>query len=300
MWPEDILAEAIGKRLAERGSPGPLVVGLCGAQGSGKSTISAALVARFERAVSFSLDDLYLGRAVRLDLATRIHPLFATRGVPGTHDPMLGVEVLSALKHGKSAALPRFDKAQDDRLPCDGWPIVEAGCELVIFEGWCVGARPQHAEDLAEPVNRLEAEEDHDGRWRRFVNAALGGAHQRLFSCIDMLVLLAAPGWDTVLGWRIEQEQELRATSPHGSRVMDDRAVARFVSHFERLTRHILAEMPERADLVLHLNKSRDCVGTKSLVRSDAPSLGERADRHYPGLRAAAERRTATASTSTR
>lgn len=133
MATDEILADAICRRLAERRSPKPLVVGLCGAQGSGKSTVSATLAARFERAATFSLDDLYLGRDARLDLARRIHPLFATRGVPGTHDPMLGVEVLSALKQGKSAALPRFDKAQDDRAPCDSWSIVEAGCELVIF-----------------------------------------------------------------------------------------------------------------------------------------------------------------------
>ena len=272
MRAEDILAGAIAKRLAERQSPRPLLVGLCGAQGSGKSTVSAALAARFERAVTFSIDDLYLGLAARLDLARRIHPLLATRGVPGTHDVMLGNEVLSALKRGQSVALPRFDKAQDDRAPCENWPVIEAGCELVIFEGWCVGARPQSTEDLVNPINRLEAEEDPDGRWRRFVNEGLSGAYQQLFSCVDMLVLLAAPDWDMVLDWRIEQEQELRAISPEGSGVMDDRAVARFVSHFERLTRHILAEMPGRADLVLRLNESRDCVGIERRVQPDAPS----------------------------
>jgi D-glycerate 3-kinase len=271
MAPDQILVDAIGRRLAERQSPKPLVVGLCGAQGSGKSTVSAAIAARLDRAVTFSLDDLYLGRAARLDLARRIHPLLAARGVPGTHDPMLGVEVLSALAHGKSTALPRFDKATDDRVPSEDWPMADAGCELVIFEGWCVGARAQRAEDLVEPVNRLEAEEDSGGRWRRFSNEALGGAYQQLFSQIDMLVLMAAPDWETVLGWRIQQEHELRAANPDGAGVMDDDEVARFVCHYERLTRHILAEMPERADLVLQLNESRDCVRT--LVRSDALSL---------------------------
>jgi len=272
MSPEDLLVDAISKRLAQRHSPKPLVVGLCGAQGSGKSTVSAILAARFERAVTFSMDDLYLGRAARLDLARRIHPLLATRGVPGTHDPMLGVEVLNALARGQSVALPRFDKALDDRAPCENWPTVKGGCELVIFEGWCVGARPQQAEDLVKPVNRLEAEEDRDGRWRRFVNEALGGAYQQLFDRIDLLALLAAPGWETVLRWRIEQERELRASSPDGSGVMDDCAVARFVSHFERLTRHILAEMPKRADLVLRLNESRECVDVETLMPLDAPT----------------------------
>jgi D-glycerate 3-kinase len=130
----------------------------------------------------------------------------------------------------------------------------------VIFEGWCVGARPQRAQDLVDPVNRLEADEDPDGRWRRFVNDALGGTYQQLFDCIDMLVLMAAPDWETVLGWRIQQEHELRAANPDGNALMDDNAVVRFVSHYERLTRHILAEMPERADLVLQLNAARTCV----------------------------------------
>lgn len=268
---EDILVHTISKHLAERQSAKPLIVGLCGAQGSGKSTVSAALARRFDRAVTFSIDDLYLERSARLDLARRIHPLLATRGVPGTHDPMLGVEVLSALKRGKSVALPRFDKARDDRVPCEDWPIVN-GCELVIFEGWCVGARPQQAGDLVDPVNRFEAEEDPDGRWRRFVNEALGGAYQQLFDSIDMLVLMAAPNWETILGWRIQQEHELRASSPDGTGVMDDEEVARFVSYFERLTRHILAEMPARADLVLRLNESRDCLGIAMRMSSEGKS----------------------------
>jgi D-glycerate 3-kinase len=273
MSPEDILVDAIRTRLAERQSAKPLLVGLCGAQGSGKSTVSAAVAARFERAVTFSIDDLYLPRLARLHLARRVHPLLATRGVPGTHDVMLGLEVLRALMNGGSIALPRFDKGNDDRAPRASWPIVEAGCELVIFEGWCVGARAQLAEDLTDAINRLEAEEDHDGRWRQYVNEALGGGYQQLFKSIDMLALLAAPDWDTVLAWRIEQERELRATRPHANRVMQDGVVARFVSHFERLTRHILAEMPKRAELVLHLNESRDCVRIGSRPSSPAVPL---------------------------
>jgi len=260
MSAEDILTGAIATRLTEPDCRKPIIVGLCGAQGSGKSTVSAALAARFERAVTFSIDDLYLGHAAREELARRVHPLLGTRGVPGTHDPMLGIRVLSAIARGQSVALPRFDKATDDRLPDHEWPIIEGDHELVIFEGWCVGARPQPVEELVEPVNRLEAEEDFDGRWRRFVNDALAGDYQKLFSCIDMLVVLAAPDWGTVLGWRIQQEHELRANSPDGTHLMNDSEVARFIGHYERLTRHILDEMPARADLVLHLDQNRDCV----------------------------------------
>lgn len=262
---EEILADAIRTRLSERPSPKPLVVGLCGAQGSGKSTLSAALTARFRRSVTVSIDDLYLPRAARMELARRIHPLLATRGVPGTHDPTLGLTVLNALTRGETVALPRFDKASDDRVVREDWPIVIGRSDLVIFEGWCVGARPQEEAELVDPVNRLEAEEDPDRLWRSFVNRALAGDYQELFGCIDMMVLLAAPGWDVVLRWRLEQEQELRGSRPEVSRIMDDEAIARFVSHYERLTRHILAEMPDRADLVLHLGERRECDATSTL-----------------------------------
>lgn len=266
MSPEDVLIGAIADRLAERSSHKPLVVGVCGAQGSGKSTVSATLATRLERAVTFSIDDLYLGHAAREVLARRIHPLLATRGLPGTHEPLLGLAVLNALVRRESIAVPRFDKSTDDRVPYQDWPIVSDGCEVVIFEGWCVGARPQNPEDLIDPVNQLEAEEDPDGRWRRFANEALSGDYQKLFGCLDMLVLLAAPDWSTVLRWRIQQEHELRAASPDATRIMDDSEVARFISHYERLTRHILNEMPTRADLVLRLNKNRDCVGMNKLL----------------------------------
>jgi len=264
--PEEILVDAIGTRIAARQSQRPLVVGICGAQGCGKSTVSAAIAARFERSAILSIDDLYLGRAERLDLGRQVHPLLATRGVPGTHDVALGVEVIDALNRSETVALPRFDKARDDRVPQERWPVAPAGCELVIFEGWCVGARPQRPDELTEPVNRLEAEEDSDGRWRRFANDALAGEYQQLFGQIDVLAMMAAPDWETVLDWRVEQEHELRAANANGAGLVDDQAVARFISHYERLTRHVLAEMPARADLVLRLNAARQCVGAAKPV----------------------------------
>jgi len=258
--PETILFEAVEAALAGR-SRGPLVVGLCGAQGSGKSTLAARLAAQFERTAILSLDDLYRTRAERQVLARQVHPLFATRGVPGTHDVALGLATLATLDRGEGVPLPRFDKATDDRADPATWPHAAAGCRLLLFEGWCVGAVPQEEAALAEPVNDLEAEEDRQGIWRRYANAALAGDYQRLFARIDLQVLLAAPNFETVLDWRLEQERALRASGADGSGVMDDPAVARFVRHYERLTRHILGEMPNRVDLVLQLGRDRSCVG---------------------------------------
>jgi D-glycerate 3-kinase len=233
-----------------------LVIGLCGAQGSGKSTIAAALAERIPGAVMLSLDDLYLPLAEREHLARTVHPLLKTRGVPGTHDVALGEAVLAHLRAGRPVKLPRFDKATDDRAPESTWPLVE-GARLVIFEGWCVGARPQA--DIGEPVNALERDEDADGAWRRYVNAALAGQYDPLFA-VDALILLAAPGFEVVRAWRLQQEHALAADIAAGrrtGRAMSDDEVGRFIQFYQRLTVHILQDMPGRADLVVRLDADR-------------------------------------------
>jgi D-glycerate 3-kinase len=264
------LAARLHARAIAKGAA-PLVVGICGSQGSGKSTLAAslqfALGDRAQRAASLSLDDLYLGRRQRIELSDRVHPLFWTRGVPGTHDVTLGLDVIQTLVDGRRTALPRFDKARDDRSPRDEWPTAES-VNVVLFEGWCVGAKPQEPGELVQPINDLEAMEDPQGIWRSHVNTALGGKYQRLFGMLDVLVLLRAPSFECVYGWRRELEEKLRAqrksfgSDTHG--LMDDAQLRRFVAHFERLTRHILHEMPARADVVMPVERATGALDVES------------------------------------
>ncbi len=238
----------------------PFVLGICGAQGSGKSTLSEGLAERLEdegmTIALLSLDDLYLAPEAR---PVAVSPLFATRGVPGTHDVALGERVFAGLKAGQPTRLPRFDKANDRPLSESDWPEITAP-DVIIFEGWCVGARPQADEDLTEPVNDLEGADD--GVWRRAVNEALKGPYATLFGHIDRLILLAAPGFEIVRDWRIEQEntlrQRLETEGRTGAKVMSDDEVGRFIQYYERLTRHILRTMPYYADLTLQLDSSRN------------------------------------------
>lgn len=243
-----------------------LVLGLCGSQGSGKSTMAQVLrrilcdAAGLKVAI-LSLDDLYLSRADRIDLAERVHPLLRTRGVPGTHDIELGIDVIRRLVSAELDAiiwLPRFDKARDDRRPRDEWEAFYGRADIILFEGWCVGANPQDPAKLAIPVNVLERDCDPQTNWRNFVNDQLAGPYQSLFALLDHLMVLHAPGFEIVASWRKEQERKLAiSTAIAAPGVMCDDQIDRFVMHYERLTRHMLEEMPARADLLVTLDNER-------------------------------------------
>jgi D-glycerate 3-kinase len=243
--------------VAEHAEDRMLVFGLSGAQGTGKSTLARLLKRLLERLYRLrvaivSLDDLYLTAAERLHRAEKFHPLLVTRGVPGTHDVSLGLRTLAALRDEKPLALPRFDKSRDDRAPVSTWPRWSGPCDVVLFEGWCVGARPQRTEELREPINELERLEDPTGDWRYYVNRELGGSYQALFAEIDVLAMLRPPSFEHVVQWREAQEARLREVAS-GDEVMSPDAVRRFVMHFERLTRFMWDEMPDRADAVVQL-----------------------------------------------
>ncbi len=236
------------------------VIGINGSQGAGKSTLCQVLGwllnRQGKRVAILSIDDLYVSEARRAELAERIHPLLKTRGVPGTHDVTLGIDTLQALISGRPVALPRFNKAEDNPYPTREWPIQTEPVDLILFEGWCVASRPQWEADLREPINRLEAEEDRWGHWRDYINRQLAGPYQALFEPIDCLILFEAADFSWVYGWRKKQEDHLRRLET-GSRIMDDGTLARFVQHFERITRHNWATLPAYADIRLTLDQAQ-------------------------------------------
>lgn len=251
-----------------------VVLGISGPQGSGKSTMARVLAEVLHECgglsvATLSLDDLYFSRAVRARLARERHPLLSTRGVPGTHDVELGLRVLGHLAAATPATetrIPRFDKRIDEPYEADEQDVFVGRPDVVIFEGWCIGAVPQEAEMLVTPVNTLERDLDAGGIWRRYINEQLAGRYQALFAMIDVLVMLRAPQFERIVAWRQEQERNLVAkvgvddSRSANSQIMSDEEVARFVQYFERLTRHMLTEMPARADVVVELDDDRRIV----------------------------------------
>lgn len=257
---DSLICDAIARLCAGAGRS--ILVGLSGSQGSGKTTTAARLRdilgARGLSCAVLSLDDFYLTRSERARLAATGHHLLATRGVPGTHDVALMTATLRTLaraQDGEITRLPSFDKAQDDRAPPEDWPAFTGRPDVIILEGWCVGAAPQDPASLITPVNDLEAAEDADAAWRIYVNDQLSGPYRGFFATLDLMVALVAPSFECVYAWRAQQEAALRLRSPDGRHVMSEAQLARFIAHYERITRAMI-ESPQ-ADLCIALAADR-------------------------------------------
>ena len=247
------------------------IIGINGCQGSGKSTLAdylcTVVAEKYHLAtVALSLDDFYLTKAERIELARKIHPLLAQRGVPGTHDVNLAIDTINSLASGNKTLITRFDKSMDDRVPEANSETITGHIGLIVIEGWCFGAKPQAPNSLIEPVNHLERSEDPDAVYRDYVNTALATQYPQLFELVDSTAMLRAPSFKTVFEWRLEQEQklieklQLTKTALASLSTMSDQEIRRFIQNFQRITEHCLEEMPTRVDHLFQLNAARQVV----------------------------------------
>ncbi|MEZ5972939.1 MAG: hypothetical protein R3C31_14105 [Hyphomonadaceae bacterium] len=253
-----LLFEIIQDLRARNRDRAPLI-GVAGAQGSGKSYQCRILtMANQPRFAHFSLDDVYLTRAARADMATRVHPLFATRGPPGTHDLALAANTIEALRrrHAIGVPLPRFDKATDDRVAKNDWPLFNGAPEAILVDGWCLGAaapvEPVEDEPTA-PINDLERLEDADGVWRRAINQHLRAGYRDFFARFDAIVYMRAPSWEIVRTWRGQQEEQALGRKLTGD---ENASLDRFVMHYERISRSMMAGH-HSANWIVQLDEAR-------------------------------------------
>ncbi|MEE3330092.1 MAG: kinase [Myxococcota bacterium] len=239
-----------------RESP-PRRVGLSGGQGAGKSTLAALIESACSqvklRCCVLSLDDFYLRREDRLTLAERVHPTLATRGPPGTHDiPALRTAMESLFEPGE-VKTPIFDKGIDDR---SGSRVLRGPFDLVIVEGWCIGAAPSADSDLESPINALELQLDADGVGRRYVNEQLRRDYAPWTEELDYLAFLKVPSLDAVRAWRLDQERERSADQR-----MSAAEVTQFVEHYERISLAMLRDVPLHAQAVIELDSAHRVSG---------------------------------------
>lgn len=243
----------------------PYFIGVNGCQGSGKSTLSAFVAEYLSQlqqlnVVVMSLDDFYLAQHQRQQVAKHIHPMFSTRGVPGTHDTKKLEQVLLQLTdHRTDISIPTFNKATDEPHDKARWQHIKAPVDIVIVEGWCWGVAAQPPEQLIEPINALEQQYDTKGIWRNYVNKQLAETLQPLYTFIDYWVVLQAPSFACVHRWRLEQEQKLAQSLPlaEQSKVMNAEQILNFIQFFQRLTEHGINTLGDIADTLLLLDENR-------------------------------------------
>ena len=242
-----------------------LILGLSGGQGSGKTTtgnILKIILKKFFKKNVFviSLDDFYKTLKVRNILSKNKHLLFKTRGVPGTHDINLVRNFFNLIKKKKfkKIKLPRFNKSQDDRLEKKKWHTVNQKPEIIIFEGWCVGAKQQNNLSLKKPVNDLEKYEDKNLTWRKYANEKLKNDYKKVFKMIDHFIFIKTPNFKIVFKWRLAQEIKLKNKNYYKKKIMSYNKIKRFIMFYQRITLQMIRDLSKSASIVMMLNKNQN------------------------------------------
>jgi len=242
-----------------------LFLGFSGGQGSGKTTVTGILKIIlkkfFKRRIHVSsIDDFYKTLEDRNKMSNEIHPLLKTRGVPGTHDINLVKNFFNIIKKKKfkKIKLPKFAKERDNRLKKKYWFNIKQKPEIVILEGWCVGAKPQSSSLIRRPINILEKYEDKRLEWRKYVNEKLKKEYKKLFAMIDHFIFMKIPNFNMIFKWRLLQENKLRKKSYLNKKIMSYNEIKRFIMFYERITLQMMKDLSKSASVVMILNKNHE------------------------------------------
>ena len=241
----------------------PLIIGLAGGQGSGKTTISSILTLILKRyfklnVCKVSIDDFYKTRKDRKLLSKTKHDLLMTRGVPGTHDVNLLLNFFKKIKskNFKTLQIPTFNKAIDDRCSKTLWQKIKTKPDVIIFEGWCVGARAQTSSQLIKPINSLEKFYDQDAKWRSYVNNQMKTKYKTLFNQLDELLYLKAKNFKLLKEWRLKQERKLwlQTKNKKNLKIMSNGDVMKFMHTYQRITQQMFKDAIKSSSIIMNLN----------------------------------------------
>lgn len=237
----------------------PLVQGILGSQGTGKTTLAKVLTLILSQlndcTISLSLDDLYKTYAERQQLQS-IDPRLIWRGPPGTHDIELGIKVLDQLQQPlphQKVAIPRFDKSLWNGAGDRTNPEQVSNIDIVLFEGWFVGCRPIDESKFNDPPSPIITETDQ--QFARDMNIMLQN-YVPLWDRLDQLIVFNPVDYRFSKQWRLQAEHEMIATGKSG---MTDAEINQFVDYFWKalhpeLFISPLINNPKFVNLVIEIN----------------------------------------------
>ncbi|MFL2540208.1 MAG: hypothetical protein ACJ0RD_03520 [Alphaproteobacteria bacterium] len=234
-----------------------------GSQGSGKSSLSILIKKYLEKfhkksVVIISIDDFYLSQKKRLQLARKIHPLFLTRGVPGTHDwKMLNQKIKQIRNKEFPVYLPIFDKVTDSRKK--SYKRIAKG-DVIIFEGWCVCASSIEKKYLENNINDLEKYKDSQSIWRNAYNNFLKN-YQKIFLQFNYIIFFQFDRWEHVLNWKYKQELQLREKKKD---LKLKNNLNEFIQFYEKISKWMHLKVPKYCNILIKLDANQKIKSIKS------------------------------------
>jgi len=250
----------------------PFIVGLGGGQGTGKTTITSIISIVLKKyfklnVFKISIDDFYKTKKERILLSKKVHPSLITRGVPGTHDvsSMFSFFKRVKSKNFRALKLPKFNKAIDDRYNKKLWHSIKKKPDIIIFEGWCVGARAEKNNSLKKAINSLERNNDKKLIWRKFVNQQLKLKYKKLYTQLDCMLFLKANNFRLLQQWRLKQEKKLwlKNKRSRNNKIMNKKDVIKFMQTYQRITQNMLKHAPKYSSMILNLNRNHQIKSVK-------------------------------------
>jgi D-glycerate 3-kinase len=253
---------AITLKQAREQNQAPLIQGILGVQGTGKTTLTLILqhllAVMGYKAVGLSIDDIYKTYGDRQQLV-QADPRLRWRGPPGTHDIDLALAAIHHIRSaaaGEAVALPQFDKSlhggEGDRAD----PVWVQDVDILLFEGWFLGARPIDPGQFDRAPAPITTEADR--QFARDMNAQLA-TYLPLWDALDRLMVLCPADYRLSKQWRKDAEHQMKARGKTG---MDDATIDGFVEYFWRALHPELFIPPlkgdaDHVDLVVEIGSDR-------------------------------------------
>ncbi|GME93234.1 catalytic activity protein [[Candida] boidinii] len=249
MDPTEKSFEFLAERLKNyKSTDKPLIIGVSGPQGSGKTWTSERLTNKIREAypdkltINFSMDDFYLTHEdqQKLTISNPGNSFLSGRGLPGTHD----LEFLNKILHkllnkDKDIIIPRYQKGafsgEGDRCPENEWQdLTGKSVDIIVFEGWFNGYLPyDNTDELLKSWNHIVTELkptfkgfniDHIIRLNNDLEK-----YVKIWKLFDTFIFMTTDSIDNVYTWRIQQEHNL--ISEFGTGMTDDQ-VTKFVDRY--------------------------------------------------------------------